>query len=130
VTVTIGLPSGFADLSPRIRKLLYRAYQQFMPKGINVILVCCHHPDDLHGFETALLGTHIERWDAFPPRGRRVAHGREDDGFWFGQRFAESRFAAWSWFGPADTDIRSRLYVRDDLQADAAVRDLLAQVFA
>jgi len=63
--------------------------------------------------EVWLLGSHIERWDAFPPRGRRVAHGRAADGFWADRRFHESQLACWFRLD-ADTDeIRTRLWKRE-----------------
>src|SRR5690349_13959436 len=72
VLLTFGLPTGFVDASPRMRRLMDRAHEQFMPRNANVILICSGHVDDEEDFETALLGSHIERWDAFPPRGRRI----------------------------------------------------------
>lgn len=129
VNVTIGLPEKFVDQAPRFRRLMHRAYHQFMPRAVNVIAICSAHADDAADFETALLGSHIERWDAFPPRGKRVAHGRAADGFWHGQRFPESRFAAWLGFSPADHEPRSRLWVRRDLKIDAAMEELLRRVF-
>ena len=101
VSLAIGLPSGFSDQTPRIHKLLNRAYQQFMPKAMNVILMCSRDPADVGDFQTALLGSHVERWDAVPPRGRRIAHGRAEDGFWYGGRFAESVVAGWFDFDPS-----------------------------
>jgi hypothetical protein len=95
VTLAIGLPGGFIDEAPRIRKLMRKAYQQFMPSETNIILICTSHSDDEDDFKTALLGTHIERWDRHPPRGRRVAHGRGDDGFWHDRRYADSQCVGW-----------------------------------
>ncbi len=118
ISVTIGLPTGFNDISPRMRKLLDRAHEQFMPGETNAILICSGHNDDIIDFESALLGTHIERWDQFPPRGKRVAHGRAPDGFWSGRRFADSSFAAWGCAAPSDEDLRSRVYVRRAGAAD------------
>ena len=100
VTLVLGLPSGFIDEAPRIRRLMRKAYQQFMPGAANVILICSSHVEDADDFGTALLGSHIERWDAHPPRGRRVAHGRDSDGFWHGRRFPESSAAGWFHFTP------------------------------
>jgi len=112
VSVVIGLPSGFIDFAPRFRRLFGRAHDQFMPREANVIMICSGHEDDAIDFETALLGTPIERWDQFPRPGQRVAHGRAGDGFWSGQRFSESGFAAWACIAPRDERLRARLYER------------------
>src|SRR5206468_9817832 len=104
-----------------------RAYQQFMPRATNVIMICSGHVDDEADFETALLGSHIERWDAYPPRGKRAAHGRANDGFWHGQRFSESKFAGWFCFAPDQAEARMRLWSRDNMPIDAAMKDLLAR---
>jgi len=129
VSVTIGLPTGFIDFSPRIRRLLNRAHEQFMPREANVIMICSSHGDDVIDFENALLGTHIERWDQFPPRGRRIAHGRAPDGFWSGRHFADSAFAVWACIGPKDDHLRARLYVRSGTDGDLAVLSSLKSLF-
>lgn len=90
VTVALALADAPDDRRARILRLLRRAYDQFMPGAENVILVCADAASE-HDLETALHGTHIERWDRLPPRGERVAHGRADDGFWSGRRRERSR---------------------------------------
>jgi rhodanese-related sulfurtransferase len=129
VNVTMGLPAGFVDQAPRFRRLMHRAHQQFMPKADNVIVMCSDHDEDAREFETALLGSHIERWDAFPPRGQRVAHGRAADGFWHGQRFSDSLFAAWFRLSPRQSELSSRLWVRHSADASGALSRLLHQLF-
>ena len=77
-----------------------KAYRQFMPGATNVILICSSHVEDAEDFATALLGSHIERWDAHPPQGRRVAHGRDADGFWHGIPVGlreEANRRVWQW---------------------------------
>ncbi len=135
VTLTIGL-NGFIDEAPRMRKLLRRAYKQFMPKATNVILVCSTNVEDADDFENALLGSHIERWDTFPPRGRRVAHGRAEDGFWHDNSNELSQYAGWFRFTLDDPTLHPRLWMRDDAEqsppttlirelfGDAASRDV------
>jgi hypothetical protein len=59
--------------------------------------------------ETALLGSVIERWDRFPPRGHRVAHGRADDGFWSRGRCEMSSVVAWL---PVDGSSPARVWER------------------
>jgi hypothetical protein len=129
VQLTIGLPTGFIDAAPRIRRLLQRAYRQFMPKAVNVILICTAHPEDRDDFESALLGTHIERWDAFPPRGQRVAYGRDVDGFWSEQRFAESRFAGWCHFTPRESQPHGAVWMRSGSHGDPQVRAAIMSLF-
>jgi len=128
VNVTIGLPPGFVDQAPRFRRLAQRAYQQFMPRAVNVIMICSGQVDDEGDFETALLGSHIERWDAYPPRGKRVAHGRANDGFWHGQRFSASKFAGWFCLAPDQAEARMRLWARDNMPIDTEVQDWLTRV--
>lgn len=139
VSVTIGLPTGFIDLSPRMRRLLNRAHEQFMPgrgagagrtgAAANVIVLSSNHDEDVNDFESALLGSHIERWDQFPPRGQRIAHGRAPDGFWHGRGFADSAYAVWMKFSPKDQAFRSRLYVRESVHPDEQATRLLKSLF-
>lgn len=112
VSLVLGLPTGFGEEVPRVQKLLRKAYQQFMPRMINVILVGAR-ADDEREIETALLGTPAERWDILPPRGETVAHGRADDGFWSGRQFDESRLAGWFTANSAARISRSRIWCRD-----------------
>jgi hypothetical protein len=129
VTLVLGLPSGFIDEAPRIRRLMRKAYQQFMPGAVNVILICSSHVEDADDFGTALLGSHIERWDAHPPRGRRVAHGRDSDGFWHGRRFPESSAAGWFHFRPQASALQCRLWMRPDAPLDEAMKRRLIGLF-
>jgi hypothetical protein len=129
VSLAIGLPSGFIDAAPRIRKLLRKAYRQFMPGATNVVLICSSHVEDVDDFGTALLGSHIERWDTIPPHGRRVAHGRDADGFWHGTRAPESRAAGWFYFWPKVQDVQCRLWVRPGSPLAPPVRDVLLELF-
>lgn len=119
---------GFVDLAPRFFKLLQRAYQQFMPRAANVILICSDHGHDVMEFEHALLGSHIERWDAYPPRGKRIAHGRAGDGFWQGRRVAESQIAGWFHFTPTKKSLQPRLWVRDAVEVETKLRECIQRV--
>ena len=114
VSLLIGLPSGFIDETLRFRKLLRRAHRQFMPKATNVIIVCSTHLSDRADLESALLGSHIERWDAYPPQGRRVAHGRAEDGFWSGRRYEMSSVVAWFRLGADDARFQPHVWRRED----------------
>lgn len=130
VTVTFGLPTGFVDMSPRIRRLFDRAHEQFMPRAVNVIMLASSQDDDVIDFETALLGTHIERWDQFPPRGQRVAHGRAADGFWHGRRFGDSQFAVWMKLDASSDRTEFRLYKRRAVpESHVDVQRLLESLF-
>jgi hypothetical protein len=128
VTLAIGLPSGFTDGAPRVHKLLRKAYQQFMPKAANVILIGSSHPHDVEDIETALLGSHIERWDAEPARGR-VAWGRAADGFWNANHFTASSGAGWFLVDEGENGLETRLWLRPDASFDRPLRTALAKLF-
>lgn len=115
VSLMIGLPSGFIDEAPRLRKLMRRAYKQFMPRETNVILLASSRTDDADDVATALLGALVERWDALPPRGRRIAYGRAADGFWYDRRYAESQAVGWFRVDPTNDDITLRMWYRDGI---------------
>jgi hypothetical protein len=129
VSLVIGLPTGFIDETPRIRRLMRKAYQQFMPGETNVILICSSHVEDTDDFGNALLGSHIERWDTHPPRGRRVAHGRDSDGFWHGRRFPESSAAGWFHFRPQASALQCRLWIRPGAELDESMQEQLVGLF-
>jgi len=100
VSLAIGLPGGFIDRTDRIRSLLMKAYEQFMPRADNVILVAGARQDVFREFESAVMGTPEERWDQHPAQGHRVAWGRAADGFWSGGSRPESRLCGWCRFRP------------------------------
>ncbi|MFM1890422.1 MAG: hypothetical protein RLZZ565_1179, partial [Planctomycetota bacterium] len=83
----------------RFRRLLRRAYRQFLPGVENLVLFgtvrATADPEARIALADALLGTPMERWDRFPMLGDRVAHGRGTDGFWESKRHAASRLAGW-----------------------------------
>ena len=95
VTVRTGIDAGWEAAIPRVQRLLRKAYSQFMPGAVNVICIASDSPAAYDAVETALLGTIIERWDRFPPRGHRVAHGRAEDGFWARGQYEMSSLVAW-----------------------------------
>jgi len=78
----------------RIRRLLDRAFAQFMPRMANVIALFGPH-DRAMALDIALHGRPMERWDRFPRRGERVAVGRSDDGFWARDSRPESAGVLW-----------------------------------
>jgi hypothetical protein len=112
---------------PRVQRLLRKACTQFMPGATNVICIASDSDAGAEAVDTALLGSFIERWDAFPPRGQRVAHGRADDGFWAGGHFPESTVVCWM---PVRRGSPGRVWVRPGARpaaerAAALVRDAL-----
>jgi hypothetical protein len=129
VSLAIGLPRGFIDEVPRMRRLLDRAHRQFMPRAVNVILLATAGVDDAIDLETALLGSHEERWDAHPPKGRRVAYGRAEDGFWSGRRRMTSNACAWCQVGLEDVALPRRLFLRSSDGVSGSLESLLRELF-
>jgi len=97
-----------AAQSLRAVRLLRKAYDQFMPRAANAIVIVSADPLDAGALESALLGSVIERWDRFPARGERVAHGRGDDGFWSPGTSSASRAVAWLRAGDGEASATRR----------------------
>jgi hypothetical protein len=129
VSLALGVPSAMIDELPRVQKLLRKAYQQFMPKAANVIVLGSASVDDVDDVDVALLGSHIERWDAVPPRGRRIAHGRGSDGFWYNSRYAESNIAGWFLIGPDNGPLPTRLWTRPAVRIAPELTIVLERLF-
>ncbi len=125
VSLAIGLPDGFIDESRRIRRLLDRAYRQFMPREENAVLVVGTRTDERVDFDAALLGATEERWDAHPGSAGRAAVGRAEDGFWSGGSRPESRICGWTHAVPQSAELHIDLHFRDD---PAPGSELAAQV--
>ena len=130
VSLVIGLPDGFVDDSHRVEKLLQRAQKQFMPKEANIILVCTPNLLGAAEVESALLGSHIERWDEHPAKGSRVAHGRSADGFWQENLMAESQLAGWFWLAPMHNEYQGKVWTRDACTVPRTVVNLAKDIFA
>lgn len=95
VRLVLNPTGGFDRLVERARRLMRKAYGQFLPSVPNIVLfAAAGRRLDLE-IERALLGSSVERWDLHPALGERFAHGRADDGFWQGGRAAESSLAGW-----------------------------------
>ena len=121
--VMAGIPDrGSLDSAER---LLRKAYVQFMPKAHNVIVVAGAARDG-HALADALAGSPIERWDRFPHRGERMAHGRAPDGFWSGHAHPGSALAAWL---SLDETPRFTCWMRDGMEPTAAALRLCTRVF-
>jgi hypothetical protein len=88
------LSASFDDHVPRFQATLRKAFAQFMPRAENLIVVC-GSSGGVEAFATALLGSHIERWDKRPRAGELVAYGRGGDGFWSGSLRNQSRLAVY-----------------------------------
>ncbi len=112
IALTVGLDAALDDELPRLQRQLRKAHAQFMPGVPNVILLVGGSAGDERLVDTALLGSHVERWDRFPPRGHRIAHGRAEDGFWSGGRYAQSSAMAWAPWSDAKGLGAVRLWLR------------------
>ncbi len=128
VSLAIGLPEGFQERGQKIRRLMERASQQFMPKSDNVILIATPYADDLADFDAALLGSNIERWDPTLPPGQRMKWDRADDGFWHGTSRDSSRMMGWFRFRPSVDQLRCTLRFRDNSRPE--LRSLLLACLA
>lgn len=128
VSLVIGLPEGFIDEVPRIRRLLARAHRQFMPRATNIIVIASAGINDAPDVETALLGSHEERWDAHPARGRRFAYGRAEDGFWYGQGRPESQACGWCQVDLESQEMPRQLFLRDPGTMPSSLESLLEEL--
>jgi hypothetical protein len=130
VSLRAGADAGWEAAIPRVQRLMRKAYSQFMPGAANVICIASDTGAASESVETALLGSVIERWDRYPPRGHRVAHGRAHDGFWSGGQCEMSSVVAWF---PVDESAPARVWERAapaapdarDAAAAAALREVL-----
>ncbi|MCH2146376.1 MAG: hypothetical protein MK073_00970 [Phycisphaerales bacterium] len=130
VSLVIGLSEGFQDDTVKVTKLLNRAHQQFMPKEANLMLVCTSDLKGADEVESALLGGHVERWDEHPQKGKRVAHGRSDDGFWQSNQKKESQLAGWFWVAPMHHEYQGKLWVREQHTIDSSALNLAQELFS
>lgn len=128
VALVIGLPREFGDALHRVQRLLRKAFGQFMPGRVNVVAIV-GESDERHSVETALLGSPAERWDRLPPRGERIAHGRADDGFWHGGRYAESAAVAWCRANLSGEVTESALWIREGAEVSGSMRTFLERLF-
>lgn len=130
VSLVIGISGGFIDDSPRVQRLLKRAYSQFMPKSANLTLICTSSMEGLDEVESALLGSYVERWDQLPKKGKRVAHGRSDDGFWKPNQMKESQIVGWFLPTPMNGEYQGKLWVRKEASLDSDVVEFAKDIFA
>ena len=104
----------FGDERLRIKKLLKRAYDQFAPNLINVIMVTGCWDHDVEDFERALRGTTFEERDGIGPGSRVIRSGRDSNGFWSDGRFSASLAAGWFSFSPIRDEYSARLWLREE----------------
>ena len=109
IELVADLGAAFDDHVPRFQSALRKAFSQFMPRSENIIVVC-GSSGAVEAFATALLGSHIERWDKRPRVGELVAYGRGGDGFWAGSMRNQSRLAA---YWPMAKDAGPLLFLRE-----------------
>ena len=128
VSLVIGLPDGFIDEVPRIRRLLQRAHRQFMPRATNIIVIASAGINDATDVETALLGSHEERWDVHPARGRRIAYGRAGDGFWSGRGRPESLACSWCQVDLESGEMPRQLFLREPGALSSSLESLLEEL--
>ena len=123
------VPDAWQSPEERIRRMqsnFRKAFAQFMPGSENLVVVC-GAADDQETFATALLGSHVERWDRRPRVGAAVAYGRAGDGFWAGDLRSESRLAV---FWPLAPHAGPRLFIRTGGVPRNAALELARNVFA
>ncbi len=129
VRLIVGTPTGFVDQTQRLSKLMRRAARQFMPAAVNVVLIGGEDNSHITDFESALLGSHVERWDRFPPTGKRIAHGRDADGFWYDKKYLDCKAAGWFDFKPDADRLSCRLYLRENVDLPPAIESSLTDLF-
>jgi hypothetical protein len=127
IEVVADLSASFDDHVPRFQATLRKAFAQFMPRSENLIVVA-GSSGGIDAFATALLGSHIERWDKRPRVGELVAYGRGGDGFWAGSLRNQSRLAAYWTLARGHGPL---LFLREPSAASTSAAILLARsVFA
>jgi hypothetical protein len=125
IVLTVGLDATLDAEIARVMRLLRKAHAQFLSDVPNVIALVGGSSADERLVDTAVFGSHVERWDLFPPRGHRVAHGRGDDGFWSGERFVHARAIAWFPWSQRRGLGGARVWFRTRQDANATIRSLL-----
>jgi hypothetical protein len=113
-----------SDSFSRPHKCLSKAYKQFMPNAVNVILVTRGWSEDTEDFESALLGT--ERATVLPD-GTVEKIERLKDGFWSKQEHPESQVAGWIDPFPSLEGFRSTVWWRSRDRWDPVLERLIAE---
>ncbi|HUT31178.1 MAG TPA: hypothetical protein VMX13_15390 [Sedimentisphaerales bacterium] len=116
------------DDKARLYGKFSEAYKQFMPGGLNLILVTTGWSDDIEDFETALLGSTYEVWNGMPPDFRVIESGRKKDGFWSQNKHPQSAVAAWFNFGTKEDFVHFIVWCRQDHKIPHPVTNLFPNV--
>ena len=110
----------------RIERLTLRAFEQCMPRSVNVIALVGDHARDWELFDVALHGTFVERWDRMPNQGERRAYGRDDNGLWTRHRAPWCELAVSLTATTSDTNAQLSqgilLTREEDARSDAAIK--------
>jgi len=110
----------------RIERLTLRAFDQCMPRSVNVIALVGDHASDWELFDVALHGTFVERWDRVPNQGERRAYGRDDNGLWTRHRAPWCELAVSLTATTSDTNAQLSqgilLTREEDARPDAAIK--------
>lgn len=110
----------------RIERLTLRAFDQCMPRSVNVIALVGDHASDWELFDVALHGTFVERWDRVPNQGERRAYGRDDNGLWTRHRAPWCELAVSLTAHVSDTNAQLSqgilLTREEDARSDAAIK--------
>ena len=110
----------------RIERLTVRAFEQCMPRSVNVIALVGDHASDWELFDVALHGTFVERWDRMPNQGERRAYGRDDNGLWTRHRAPWCELAVSLTATTSDTNAQLSqgilLTREEDARPDAAIK--------
>ena len=110
----------------RIERLTLRAFEQCMPRSVNVIALVGDHASDWELFDVALHGTFVERWDRMPNQGERRAYGRDDNGLWTRHRAPWCELAVSLTATTSDTNAQLSqgilLTREEDARPDAAIK--------
>ena len=110
----------------RIERLTLRAFEQCMPRSVNVIALVGDHASDWELFDVALHGTFVERWDRVPNQGERRAYGRDDNGLWTRHRAPWCELAVSLTAHVSDTNAQLSqgilLTREEDARPDAAIK--------
>jgi hypothetical protein len=76
-----------------------------------------------------LFAVEPEMQPALSQRGKRIAHGRDRDGFWFEHRHDQSHYAGWFHFALQDKGFHSRVWCREQADRTSAVGEQIMALF-
>jgi len=110
------------DDQKRIYDKFYSAYKQFMPEGLNIILVALLWSDLIDDFESTLLGSTYEDYTVTP-----IARGRNNDGFWSNDKHSDSQVTGWFKFNSKNDDIIFEMKYRQNYQVPIFLTEVFKQ---